>query len=326
MASYAQSAQQSVPMLEVMKQLHSETEKHVFFFAAPDPELLIQLPHFFNLVCSIKKIFLVTLSVREKSLNEIKEILESSFLGQSKWYAVYDLEYHAKSSMTQLLNYFLSYTGPHHLIVSYALTSLHTDLLQKKSAFLPVELSVQQLVDLGLPTRLCNIQTVQLLLAKNNLFSLASFLSVLPYVPILGKALIPSFQESYLPRLVKTDVGSLFTFTDLFWQRKSSAFYAQWAHLKHVYVSQFWITFWSDQFFRACCYVATMRAQEHAVAQQIAARKLSFWYIKSGWQKSDIDLLITLHDMLYRIDYRSKTGGDTEMIEYIYQCWFNRSL
>ncbi len=322
---YAQSIAKSPRFDDVIQSFHAESSKHVFLFAAHSSELLMHVSLLFNALCNAKQIPLITLSVREKSLHDIKEILESSFLGQNNWYAIYDLEQHAKNSATTLLNYLLQYTGPHRIIVCYSAESAHAGLLQKQSIELPVELSVQQVADFGLPTRVCNIQTIQLLLAKNNLFSLASFLSALPYVPVLGKLLVPSFQEQYLPRLVKTEVGSLFTFTDLFWQRKSTAFYEQWAHLKQIYVPQFWITFWSDQLFRASCYAVSMRAKENAVAQQIAARKLSFWYIKSGWQNIDANLLATLHDLLYTIDYRSKTGGDTEMIEYIYQRWFNRS-
>lgn len=322
---YTQSVKKKSPFNEMLLSFHAESPKYVFVCTVHSSEMLAHIPFLFNLLCAAKQISLITLSVREKSLHDIKEILESSFLGKTNWYAIYDLEHHAKNSATLLLNYLLQYTGPHHLIVCYSVEYAHASLLQKQSVELPIELSVQQVTDLGLPPRICNAQTIQLLLANNTIFSLASFLSTLPYIPVLGKALIPIFQESYLPRLIKAEVGSLFIFTDLFWQRKSTLFYEQWAHLKQMYVPQFWITFWSDQLFRACCYAVAMRAKENAVAQQIAARKLSFWYIKSGWQKTDVNVLAALHDMLYAIDYRSKTGGDAEMIEYIYQRWFNRS-
>jgi len=91
--------------------------------------------------------------------------------------------------------------------------------------------------------------------------------------------------------------------------------------LKEIYAPHFWLTFWSDQFFRAHCYVACMCAGHTAIAQQLAARKLSFWFIKN-WRSVDDAKLITLHAMLYQLDYTAKTGGDTELLEHVYQQWF----
>ena len=306
--------------------LHSAVPNQGTFFIAPSSEVLAQLPVLFTYICVEKQIILITLSVREKSLREIKELLESSFLGQSNWYGIWDLELAPKNILPQLLDYFMQYQGPHILIVCFSAEfSLLSTELKKASITLPTELSSHQCAELcaSLPSRLFNQNTLRLIAQGDTQHvSLMHILATMRYVPVLGRALIPLFKEQYLPRIVKSEAGSLFAFTDFFWQKKASAFYAHWAHIKDFYSPQFWLAFWSDQFFRALCYTNCMRHKESALAQQIAARKLSFFYIKTGWQSVNDELLVTLHDMIYRIDHTSKTGGSTDMLEYIYQRWF----
>lgn len=308
--------------------VHAAVPNQGTFFIAPSSEVLAQLPVLFAYICVEKQITLITLSVREKSLREIKELLESSFLGQSNWYGIWDLEFYAKNMLSQLLEYLMQYRGPHTLIICFSVEfPLLSTELKKVSVALPAELSAHQCVELcaSLPSPLFNANTLRLIVQGDMQISLMYLLVSMSYVPVLGRTLIPLFKEQYLPRIVKSEAGSLFTFTDFFWQKKASAFYAHWAHIKDFYSPQFWLAFWSDQFFRAQCYAYCMQHKQSTVAQQIAARKLSFFYIKTGWQSVNSIVLMQLHDMIYRIDHTSKTGGSTDMLEYIYQRWFIHS-
>ncbi len=294
------------------------------FFIAPSLEAMAFIPMLFNYICAEKKISLITLSVREKSMRDMKEILESTFLGQAHWYGIWDLELVSKNTISTFVDYLMQYKGPHILIICSSADSSFMAEIKKSAFVVPTELSTQQVAGLStvLPPRLFNAPTLQLIATRDASVPFVSLLAAMPYIPVLGRALIPLFKEQYLPRLIKSDMGSLFAFTDLLWQRKIAAFYAYWAEIRGLYAPQFWLSFWSDQFFRAYAYSYCMKRKETALAQQVAARKLSFIYIKSTWQSVPLDLLITVHEMIYRIDYSSKSGGTTDMIEYIYQRWF----
>lgn len=297
------------------------------FFIVPTSESIMHVPLLFTHICVNKSIALHTLSVREKSLREIKELLESSFLGQSNWYGIWDVELSAKNVVQPLLEYLRMYKGPHTLIVCFSADFIIPIELKKSTVMLPVELTLQQCVELcaELPARICNVQTLQSMIRGETHISLAQFLTFVVYAPVLGRTLVPVFKTQYLPRIVKAEMGSLFTFTDYFWQKNVSVFYVQWSQLKDLYAPQFWLAFWSDQFFRAYCYTYAMKDKQTVLAQQFATRKLSFFYLKTGWQKVNTESLMVLHDMIYRIDYTSKTGGTTDMLEYLYQHWFTYS-
>src|ERR1700722_2459262 len=92
--------------------------KPVQIFIIPSDEALMQVPSFFGALCAAQKILLTTLSVREKTLHDVKELLESSFLGQTACYGIWDLEQCNKQLLPQLLTYFTQYQGPHTLIIA----------------------------------------------------------------------------------------------------------------------------------------------------------------------------------------------------------------
>jgi hypothetical protein len=311
-----------------IKKLTSQnSDASVFCCVAPSSETLMHLPALFSAVRSAAQQPIINLAVREKSLRDIKAILETSFLGSTNWYGIYDLEQCSKQDAAALGAYLMQYRGPHTLIVCFSDSFAAPVELKKKALAIPAELSKQQIAELcsNISSRNDYAARMQLLAQKNGQLSLEQFLISLSYTPVMTQSMIPAFKVQYLPRLINADAGSLFAFTDLLWQKKRPEFYATWARFQHLYTPHFWISFWSDQFFRAACYAHAMRTNDTTVANSLAARKLSFFYIKTGWRPANVDLLISLHDVLYRIDYLSKTGSTTDMIEYVYQQWFGRS-
>jgi hypothetical protein len=311
-----------------IKKLTSQnTDASVFYCLAPSAETLMHLPMLFGAVRSAAQQPIINLAVREKSLRNIKAILETSFLGSTNWYGIYDLEQCSKQDAAALCTYLMQYRGPHTLIICFTADFSVPAELKKKALVIPSELSGAQIAELCstilLPSGRNYTEVMQSLANKSGQISLEQFLVSLPYAPMVNKFTAVAFKVQYLPRLINADAGSLFAFTDLLWQKKRPEFYATWARFQNLYTPHFWISFWSDQFFRAACYAQAMHKNDTTVANSLAARKLSFFYIKTGWRSANVDLLISLHDALYRIDYLSKTGSTTDMIEYVYQQWFD---
>lgn len=304
--------------------LHTSAQPRLTLLMVATSELSVQMPAILRATAAHRQLRMLMLAIRDKSLNEIKEILENSFLGTYFLYCIWDIEQFPKNTLSALTTYLMQYSGPHYIVILCSSDVGLSSAWHQYTITLPSVLSPQQFAHF---CALWHPQVAQLthnapLYLNNNQIALNQFAIALPYIPVLGKSLMVLFKERYMPRLMKPDGGSLFAFTDLFWQKNASLFYKQWALLKELYTDQFWIVFWSEQFFRASMYVHCMQHHESQLAQQLAARKLSFMYSKKIWHATDTQLLRTLHNMLYSIDYTSKSGGTATMIEYVYALWF----
>lgn len=324
MATVSVTAPVSQAYLTWFASLNSAAHQRVTLIAVPSPELMVQMPSLVKAAAALRQMACLNLPIRDKSLNEIKEILENSFLGNYFLYCIWDLEQFPKNAVTALASYLAQYTGPHYIVLISVVGSPFSSAFARQTIAFPAALSPQQF------TRFCTLwhtapavlQQSIALYTENNQVVLNQFAVALPYIPVLGKSLLPAFKKTYMPRLMKLDSGSLFAFTDLFWQKNPALFYKQWILLKELYADHFWITFWSEQFFRAYAFTYCMEQHESQAAQQIATRKLSFVYSKKSWHTVDSALIRTLHCKLYTIDYNAKNGGTVAMIEHIYATWF----
>ena len=101
---------------------------------------------------------------------------------------------------------------------------------------------------------------------------------------------------------------SLFQLSKYLLFRDSAPFYILWAEIVYLYSPQFWISFWSEQLFRAYYFILYQKQNDFRLSKQIGLR-LPFEFIKSGWRYLDINLLKEAHHLLYQIDYNLKNGG-----------------
>jgi hypothetical protein len=118
--------------------------------------------------------------------------------------------------------------------------------------------------------------------------------------------------------------STLFTLADLFWRGDVKQFYMQWSQLQPLYGDQFWIAFWSENFFKAHAYHYAMHQHNQSLAQAIGARRLSFFFMKQGWRMVHAALLEELHGIVYEIDYLLKSGSisGSNLFEHLYTRWF----
>ncbi len=80
------------------------------------------------------------------------------------------------------------------------------------------------------------------------------------------------------------------------------------AALCDVYPEMFWVSFWSDQLWRASQYIAMQKVGDRASARSIGFR-LPFSFLQRDWQTVREDKLKRAHEIMYAFDFSIKTGG-----------------
>jgi hypothetical protein len=238
---------------------------------------------------------------------EETQILGCSFLGQGKYYWLGYLDDYAPKKKQEILNYILNYQGPHTVSIF-----IENDTAQKinKNNFNLIDLS---LVDLQ------------------------AFASVLPWLGSEKKQYFKKassvdqavlWQEySYLVKenitnlieewpLQQTD-ESFFNLAKYFFKKDSKNFFSLLHKLQDNYTAQFYISYFTDQLFRAIfyCYYRQNNMLEQAKA---ISYKLPYNLLQNEWQNLDIKHLQSKLIELYEIDFQIKNGGSS----YLLDSWF----
>jgi hypothetical protein len=151
------------------------------------------------------------------------------------------------------------------------------------------------------------------LLAKRPAISLDMFCVCIAYAMVAGKK-VDTLLYEWLDELAPRE-ESLFTLSQHFFAKDSRAFFALWMTLKDVYSPQFWISFWSEQIWRAAFFIQLQKNNQIAEAKKTAF-KLPFSFIQRHWRSYHSILeLQKAHDALYRVDYALKNGAPSYQLE-----------
>lgn len=107
---------------------------------------------------------------------------------------------------------------------------------------------------------------------------------------------------------------SLFLLSQQFFSGKIPLFLSLWKEHSEIYPEQFWISFWSDQIWRAFFYLNYLKQGQHTQAKKIAFR-LPFSFIERDWRLWDYIALQKLHTQLYQLDSKAKQGATYMALE-----------
>lgn len=252
----------------------------------------------------------------------IEHQLAMLFLGQQQWFWVGSLEQLSPQRRSYWLKYLNQYKGPHSIWCH-----VHEPVPVDESSFiitLPETVDYDEFVALGsllfsdLPSKKYSL--FQPIFNDRKTISLDVAYSILHYVRIVSVQDISEFIHEWVDVLV-TPEHSLFTLSTLFFAKDTVQFYQLWASLKKIYSVHFWVTYWSEQLFRASLYIAAKQANDMQNAKKYAYR-LPFSFIQRDWKKYTFQELRNAHQRLYDLDYRLKQGGDERFLDL----WIHQSL
>jgi len=252
----------------------------------------------------------------------IKGQLQTSFLGMQRmfWFgSLGALETGAHKSWSKFLN---GYTGPNTIMFySEEISGTHAQALEiALPATVDKKLFAAIVALAGLPAGPGVDDFTKSLFDRVQTVSLETACLLAQYAGLMG-AKNSDFFDDWFDKLVVSD-SSLFTLSQYFFAQDSKAFFAYWAKVHGSYGEPFWITFWSEQLFRAHAFVTYMRQGKRAEAQRISY-KLPFSFMQRDWKKHDANALKNAHDTLYHIDYQFKNGGTPYALDLFYSEFFN---
>lgn len=165
-----------------------------------------------------------------------------------------------------------------------------------------------------------NVYTKQLLIAK--LFALYVTLTLeqaailMPYISLCKNSDAEIFATTIAARCIRME-QSLFACAEALFAKHKTVFFVRWYAIKDTYPLPFWLSYWSEQFFRAAWYVEALRSDDRAHAKKIGY-KLPFSFLNRDWKLFEPRELAQAHQALYNLDYAFKHGGSERALELFY--------
>lgn len=252
--------------------------------------------------------------------SQIRAQLQTSFLGMQRmfWFgSSSSLESSASKEWARFLD---NYSGPNTVL-------FYREENQSKAHAL--ELALPQQVDkkmfqaivslTGLPAHSGVEEFSKTLFERVQSVSLEHACLLAQYAGLMG-AKNSDFFDDWFDRIAVAD-SSLFTLSQYFFAQDAKSFFVFWAKIHSVYGEPFWITYFSEQLFRAHAFVTYMRQGNRAQAQRVSY-KLPFSFMQRDWKKYQPEMLKRAHDELYHLDYQFKNGGTPYALDLFYSRFF----
>ena len=146
---------------------------------------------------------------------------------------------------------------------------------------------------------------------------------LLSYAGLVGTKNIDQFFSLVGNKIIVPD-QSLFSLAQDFLAGKASNFFKKWLIIEEHYQHQFWVTFWSNQLFRAQGFVAYMKKKDHINAKAIGARNLPFSFIERDWRRyQNNTVLIDAHQHLCDLDSHIKLTSYPHAFDIFFARFFS---
>jgi hypothetical protein len=256
-----------------------------------------------------------------ESYASILHRLESSFLGMTSIYWLGDLQRYDQAMREKLTAYIESYQGP-NIIMVYLVSYTGKTSKQRALIDLSAQITKKNIQELCVLFGNGRVRTAPDLSAYEKQLTLDRICLLIQYLSVVGSG-VRDFNEQWLSYVIVPE-QSLFTLSQYFFARDGMRFFKQWSTVKDLYAAPFWISFWSEQLWRASLFIQLSEQHNFAEAKRISY-KLPFSFIQRDWKKVTADELKRAHDVLYQCDYAIKNGGDENVLEMFYVDYVQRA-
>lgn len=244
------------------------------------------------------------------SLEQLKQIVCQQVLGESFTYWLGDIDQIFKANkIGAVIDFLISYTGPHHIIFFTATALPLPDSLAH--VFLPSDVSIDEATQIL--EVLGNKQV-----AKKALKSISSCVSqdVKVSLGIICQfyyaALLLNQQNCWHYCMAMAELennAKLSLLTDYFFSKKTKEFFYAWKSLEASYTTIFWTTFWTDVLWRAYTVVICLERKNFSGAKQVAYR-LPTAFLSTYSKQFSASYLASLHKISYAVDCAMKQGSE----------------
>lgn len=232
------------------------------------------------------------------------QTLSCSFLGQGLCYWFGSLDQYTPKKKQEILEFLISYTGP-HLVGVFIEEDFASKIVKKNNI---VDLAFVQTEDnaLYMPWLENNFKNK---VSRSVFIDDAVLLNEYNFLlhDLFGQAL-----KEWPINLNEEE--SLFNLSKYFFTKDSNKFFTLFDLLQKNYSTQFFISYLSDQIFRALFFSYYMQKNLVEEARSVSS-KLPFYVTQNGWKKIKLNILQQKLISLYEVDFQLKNGGSEMLLE-----------
>jgi len=257
--------------------------------------------------------------------------LQQSFLGQKTFYWLGELKV-GKTDKKGLdfCNFLLEYKGPNFITFYLNDEKLPTKFSSalKKVDYVQVEegldkLGFQSLVkffDQKLVAK--KLSLAKKIITNNSDLSLDGSCMLMQYLDLINIKAADDFSD-YLSAVLVDEQSSLHMLSQYFFAKQPASFFKIWSQVYSDYPEMFWISFWSEQIWRAFHVVKYLKKKDFVKARSMTFR-LPFMFIKRDWKNFSLNRLANYFQFLYNIDYAVKNGSAFCSLDLFYFNHFSK--
>ena len=294
----------------------------LYFYGAKDYPLLF----FSFLFGQIKKNHQINIQPLDLLQDQARATsqLETSFLGQQVVYWIKNIDDLPAAKKKQWLSYFNTYAGP-NFVMFFCTDDADVTIKKRATAVRLPQGGVDSKTFVALMSffenkiTLRSKQFIAKLFKKHDSLSLDTACLFMSYV-LLSGANTEKFFATWLDKLVVSET-SLFTLSQHFFAKNIKVFMKLWSEMADNFPPTFWVTFWSEQLWRAYHFVNYSQQQQFAQAKRISYR-LPFSFMQRDWRKSSLEELQHAHQKLYEIDVALKNSAGTGAFDLFFSNYF----
>ncbi|MDR3646438.1 MAG: hypothetical protein P4L22_02775 [Candidatus Babeliales bacterium] len=260
---------------------------------------------------------IVNINIADHDFNQIKPQLEMSFLGRKSFYWLGNVSQLGDKKIKEIIDYLNAYVGPNQIglfleeeakINEDKFVVVHCTGISNLEQVEPVLNFLEIKKEIAFPYFEETFKTI------GNI-SLDQALILTYYVRLIGKK-ADAFLDNWLDKVFVTE-QSLFTLSKFLFSKDTKQFFYYWNLISPNYQPVFWVTFWSEQLFRAYWYIKFMNLGRIVEAKQMAYR-LPFSFIQYDWKKHNLEKIQAAHQLIYDIDFSLKNGGSELSLDLFY--------
>jgi len=250
----------------------------------------------------------VKVIAHDTDLVDLFSQLSTSFLGTTAVYWLGEISNYRPTDQKKLQSFLQSYQGP-HLIMLYV--SEKNTLEPQYGLIVQMEKEYSydgvKAISALYPEQDFSgiVYFLRLLFQKKRLYGLEELALLLQYQTVLGKNQDLFFEQWFSK--ISVDDYSLFQVSELFFAKKNLQFVEYWNSIYDQYSEMFWVSFWSDQLFKAYFFISQM--QKNKIVAKNETYGLPFSFLKVDWKKHNLAELQACHQKIYHIDNSLKNGA-----------------
>ena len=268
---------------------------------------------FSQLFLFLKKKKIVSFDLAQRgSVKDFLPSLQQQFLGEKKLYWLgQQVDQVAKKNKRELLEFLSGYSGPNVVGCFFPDESVFKDFQNSDSFFIQLEtvvnydsfLVITDFFEIEYSTK--KKAQIKKFFDGSEGLPLDVACMLIYYLDVAGIRNTKDL-EHYV-NIVNPFSGSLFSLSQYFFAKDAIHFFPLWSKMFGTYPDIFWISYWSDQLWRAYNVVTLLTNGKNREARCFSFR-LPYAFANKDWKKSSSQEILKAYDFLFKTDYGLKRG------------------